>query len=57
MIVLILDCVRTLGAYRFSAKSGKILGTYNGSTGAYQAVMKFTNGTWKISNATQGQKC
>lgn len=56
-VVLVLDCVRTIGAYRFSAKTGKNLGAYRGGAHAYQAVMKYVDGTWKISNATQGQKC
>jgi hypothetical protein len=55
--VFVIDCVRTLAAYRFSAKSGKRLGTFRGGTRAYQAVMRYIDGTWKISNATEGQKC
>jgi hypothetical protein len=57
-IVIILDCVRTLGAYRYSAKTGKRLGaTSTGGTRLYQAVMKFTGGNWKISEGKQGKKC
>jgi hypothetical protein len=57
-IVIVLDCVRTLGAYRYSAKTGRRLGaTSNGGTRLYQAVMKFTGGTWKISEGRQGKKC
>jgi hypothetical protein len=56
-IVVVLDCVRTLGAYRFSAKTGKRLGTLGGGTYLYQAVMKFVDGTWKISESRQGKKC
>jgi hypothetical protein len=56
-IVIVLDCVRTLGAYRYSAKTGRRLGAMSGGTRLYQAVMKFTDGTWKISEGRQGKKC
>lgn len=56
-IVFVVDCVRTLGAYRFSAKTGKRLDAFRGGTRAYRALMRYTAGTWKISNATEGQKC
>jgi hypothetical protein len=56
-VVFVIDCLRTLAAYRFSAKTGKRLGAFRGGAHAYQAVMKYVEGTWKVSNATQGQKC
>jgi hypothetical protein len=55
--VFVVDCVRTLAAYRFSAKTGKRLGAFRGGTRAYRAVMTYAAGTWKISNATEGQRC
>ncbi len=55
--VYVIDCVRTLAAYRFSAKTGERLGAFRGGARAYQAVMRYTGGTWMISNATEGQKC
>jgi hypothetical protein len=55
--VFVIDCLRTLAAYRFSARTGKRLGAFRGGAHAYQAVLRYTDGTWKISNATQGQKC
>jgi hypothetical protein len=56
-VVAVLDCVRTLGAYRFSATTGKRLGAWRGGTYLYQAVMRYSGGTWKISEARQGKKC
>lgn len=56
-MVYVIDCVRTLAAYRFAAGSGKRLGAFRGGARAYRAVMKYTGGTWKISNAIEGQKC
>ncbi|HEU5158026.1 MAG TPA: hypothetical protein VFU43_13605 [Streptosporangiaceae bacterium] len=55
--VLVIDCLRTLAAHRYSAKTGKRLGSFRGGTRAYQAVVRYADGTWKISNATEGQKC
>jgi hypothetical protein len=56
-IVVVLDCVRTLDAYRYSATSGKRISAFRGGTFLYQAVMKFADGTWKISEARRGKKC
>jgi hypothetical protein len=55
--VVVLDCVQTLGAYRFSAKTGKRLSAWRGGAFLYQAIMKFDNGSWKISDGRQGNKC
>jgi hypothetical protein len=55
--VVILDCVKTLGSYQFSAKTGKRIGSWRGGTAAYQATMRYSDSTWKISEATEGGKC
>jgi hypothetical protein len=55
--VVIVDCVHTLGAYRFDAKTGKRLNAWRGGTRFYQAIMRFSGNTWKISEARQGDKC
>jgi predicted small lipoprotein YifL len=55
--VFVIDCLQTLGASRFSAKTGKRLGSFRGGARAYQAIMRYVDGTWKISNGTEGQKC
>ncbi|GAB3986331.1 hypothetical protein GCM10029978_101570 [Actinoallomurus acanthiterrae] len=56
-IVVIIDCVRTLGSYRFSAKTGKRLAAWHDGSNLYQAIMRYTDGTYKISDATEGRKC
>ncbi|MEV5708344.1 hypothetical protein [Actinoallomurus sp. NPDC052274] len=56
-IVVILDCVRTLGSYRFSAKTGKRLASFHDGSHLYQAIMRYADGTYKISDATEGRKC
>lgn len=55
--VVILDCVHTLGAYRFDAKTGKRLNAWRGGSRFYQAIMRFSDNTWKISEARQGERC
>jgi hypothetical protein len=55
--VVIVDCVHTLGAYRFDAKTGKRLNAWRGGSRFYQAIMRFSGNTWKISEARQGDKC
>jgi hypothetical protein len=55
--VVILDCVLTLGAYRYSAKTGARLGSWRGGSHQYQAVMRYDAQIWKISDATRGPTC
>lgn len=55
--VVILDCVRTLGAYRFDAKTGRRLGAWRGGSRFYQAIMRLSGNIWKISEARQGSTC
>lgn len=55
--VVILDCVRTLGAYRYDAKTGKRLNGWRGGSREYQAIMRYSDDSWKISEARQGGKC
>ena len=55
--VVILDCVRTLGAYKFDAKTGKRLSSWRGGTAQYQATLRYSTNIWKTSEATEGGKC
>jgi hypothetical protein len=55
--VVVLDCVRTLGSYKFSAKTGKRLGSWRGGTSEYQAIMRYSANIWKISEATEAGTC
>jgi hypothetical protein len=46
------DCVRTLGAYEYDAKTGKQLVAHDKSGLArYRAVMRLVGATWKLSSA------
>jgi hypothetical protein len=55
--VAILDCVKTLGAYKYDAKTGQRLSSWRGGTIEYQAIMRYSDDSWKISEATEGGKC
>lgn len=55
--VVVLDCLETLGAYKYSAKTGKRLQSYGGGTFQYQATMRYSSNIWKISDAAKGEKC
>jgi hypothetical protein len=55
--VAVLDCLQTLGSYRYNAKSGKRLGSGRAVNGYYQAQMRYVAGTWKIFDAKVGKRC
>jgi hypothetical protein len=55
--VVILDCVKTLSSYKFNAKTGKRMGSWRGGPADYQAIMRYSDDTWKISEATEGGPC
>lgn len=55
--VVVLDCLKTLGAYKFDAKTGRRLSSWRGGTAEYQATMRYAGNIWKISDATEGGKC
>ena len=55
--VTIIDCLKTIGAYKYDAKTGRRLSSWRGGTGLYQAVMRYSDNVWKISDATRGGKC
>ncbi|GAA3199445.1 hypothetical protein [Actinocorallia longicatena] len=55
--VVVLDCVRTIGVARFSAKTGKRLGISRGSTYIYQARFLWDGTQWKIAEARKGKRC
>lgn len=55
--IFISDCVKTIGAYRFSARTGKRLGSYRGGSFLYRLRMSYSQDTWKVSNSKQVKKC
>ncbi|WP_460301797.1 hypothetical protein [Actinocorallia aurea] len=56
--IVVVDCVRTLGAFRFSKKTGKRTGGSNkDTTYSYQARFQYNGTTWSIAEARKGKKC
>ncbi|HEV7934236.1 MAG TPA: hypothetical protein VGP70_18255 [Actinomadura sp.] len=56
---IVLDCLHTLGAFKYDAESGKQTAAHRkGGYTKYRAVMKLDGGTWKLSQAAdQGNRC
>ncbi|MFG2005791.1 hypothetical protein ACGFNU_42250 [Spirillospora sp. NPDC048911] len=55
--VNVIDCVRTLAAYRYSTKTGKRLGGGPGDAVAYLTTLKYDAGTWKVADSKRGNSC
>ncbi|ACY96725.1 MULTISPECIES: hypothetical protein [Thermomonospora] len=55
--VYVVDCMRTLAAYRFSAKTGKRLGGGPGGTYQYRTAVTYESGAWKVSNTKRDKPC
>ncbi|MCD0447957.1 hypothetical protein LO762_01920 [Actinocorallia sp. API 0066] len=55
--VVVRDCVRTIAAHTFDAKTGKKLKSVPGTTFDYQARFRFDGTTWKITEARRGKPC
>ncbi|MQY03753.1 hypothetical protein [Actinomadura macrotermitis] len=55
--VFIVDCLRTLAGYRFSAKTGKRTGGGSGDAYLYRVAVKYDAGAWKVSDAVRDKKC
>ncbi|MEV5568555.1 hypothetical protein AB0L06_00780 [Spirillospora sp. NPDC052269] len=55
--VFVIDCMRTLAGYRFSAKTGKRLGGRTGSAYVYRTGLKYVDGAWKVYDSVQDKQC
>jgi hypothetical protein len=55
--VYVIDCVNTLTAYRFSAKTGKRLSGGPGSAYVYRATVQYDAGTWKVAATVRDKPC
>ncbi|MBO2454560.1 hypothetical protein J4573_46255 [Actinomadura barringtoniae] len=57
MDVYVIDCVATIAAYRYSTTTGKRLGGGPGRARAALTVLRYSNGTWMVSDAKRGKEC
>ncbi|MGW5412867.1 hypothetical protein [Actinomadura geliboluensis] len=55
--VYVIDCVRTLAAYRFSARTGKRLSQTPGDAFVYRATLAYDSGTWKVAANVRDRQC
>lgn len=55
--VYVVDCVRTLAGYRYSAKTGKRLGGGPGTAYRYRTTLAYEGTTWKVSNTKRDTPC
>ena len=55
--VYVIDCVSTLAAYRYSAKTGKRLSGGPGVAYIYRTTFQYASGTWKAAATVQDKKC
>lgn len=55
--VYVIDCVRTLGGYRYSAKTGERLGGGPGGAYVFRTTVQYASGAWKVANAVQDRPC
>ncbi|WP_165978505.1 hypothetical protein, partial [Actinomadura darangshiensis] len=55
--VYVIDCVRTLAAYRYSAKTGKRMDQLPGGAFVYRATVQYESGTWKVAANVRDRQC
>lgn len=55
--VYVLDCVKTLAGYRYSARTGKRTGGGPGGAYIYRTTVQYDSGTWKVAATTRGRSC
>lgn len=55
--VYVIDCVRTLAAYRYSAKTGKRMSELPGGAFVYRATVQYDAGTWKVAANVRDRQC
>ncbi|REE96008.1 hypothetical protein [Thermomonospora umbrina] len=57
LTVYVLDCMRTLAVYRYSAKTGRRTGNGEGGRYRYRAAVKYENSAWKVSDTKRDKAC
>ncbi|POM25028.1 hypothetical protein BTM25_36690 [Actinomadura rubteroloni] len=55
--VYVVDCISTLGAYRFSTLTGKRIDGGPGTAFLYRSAVSFGEGTWKVSDSAKDKRC
>ncbi|XRQ11864.1 hypothetical protein ACN3XK_13540 [Actinomadura welshii] len=55
--VYLIDCVRTLAGYRYSAKTGERTGGGPGGAYLYRYTVQYDDGTWKVAASVRDGEC
>lgn len=55
--VYVIDCIRTLAAYRYSAKTGKRLNGGPGVAHIQRTTLQYDSGLWKAAATAQDKTC
>jgi hypothetical protein len=55
--VYVIDCVRTLAAYRYSAETGERIDGGPGAAYVQRTTLQFDSGTWKAAATARDEKC
>ncbi|WP_176611727.1 hypothetical protein [Actinomadura sp. WMMB 499] len=55
--VYVIDCIRTLAGYRYSATTGERLGGGPGDAFLYRTTVQWDSGTWKVAASVRDGAC
>lgn len=55
--VYVIDCIRTLAGYRYSATTGERLGGGPGDAYLYRSTVQWDSGTWKVAASVRDRTC
>ncbi|WP_157432923.1 hypothetical protein [Actinomadura rifamycini] len=55
--VYVIDCIRTLAGYRYSATTGERLGGGPGDAYLYRSTVQWDSGTWKVAASVRDRAC
>ncbi|OLT33646.1 hypothetical protein BJF79_34310 [Actinomadura sp. CNU-125] len=53
----VIDCIRTLAGYRYSATTGERLGGGPGDAYLYRTTVQWASGTWKVAASVRDRAC
>jgi hypothetical protein len=55
--VYVIDCIRTLASYRYSAETGKRIDGGPGEAFIFRTTLQYDSGTWKAAAFVRDKRC
>lgn len=55
--IYVVDCIRTLVGYRYSAETGERLSGGRGGAHLFRTTLQYDSGTWKVAASVREKKC